>query len=148
MIVQVDFYHLAASPLDRVLPRLAERVVADGGRLLVVAEDARLLGRLDERLWSHAADSFLPHGRAGRDGEADQPVLLSDRPEPANAARNIALVDGRWREEALGFDRCFHLFDDDALADARDAWKALAGREGVERRFWKQDEGGRWTQAA
>ncbi|MBU3078585.1 DNA polymerase III subunit chi [Sphingomonas quercus] len=145
--MQVDFYHLAA-PLDRVLPRIAERVVDGGGRLLVVAGDDALLARLDERLWSYAPESFLPHGRAGADGEADQPVLLSARPEPANGARAIALADGVWREEALGFDRAFHFFDESNVAAARAAWKGLASRDGVERRYWKQDEAGRWTQAA
>ncbi|MES2095529.1 MAG: DNA polymerase III subunit chi, partial [Pseudomonadota bacterium] len=30
--MQVDFYHLTTTPLDRVLPRIAERVVGGGGR--------------------------------------------------------------------------------------------------------------------
>ena len=145
--MQVDFYQLSA-PLERVLPRIAERVVEGGGRLLVVAADEALLARLDERLWSYAPESFLPHGRAGADGEADQPVLLSDRAEAGNGARAVALADGVWREEALGFDRAFHFFDEGNVAAARAAWKGLAGREGVERRYWKQDEAGRWTQAA
>ncbi len=28
--MQVDFYHLTMAPLDRVLPRIAERVVSGG----------------------------------------------------------------------------------------------------------------------
>ncbi len=138
----VDFYHLAASPLERVLPSIAEKVVAGGERLLVVAEPG-LLARLDELLWSYARDSFLPHGR---DRAETQPILLAAEPEAANGATNIALADGRWRDEALGFARAFYFFDEGARDSARDAWRSLKGRAEVEARYWKQDERGKWVQ--
>jgi len=34
------------------------------------------------------------------------------------------------------------------IAEARAAWKALADRDGIERRYWKQNDEGRWEQAA
>ncbi|RIA45859.1 DNA polymerase III chi subunit [Hephaestia caeni] len=145
--MQVDFYHLTATPLDRVLPRLAERVVADGGRLLIVVEDARLPA-LDRLLWTYKAESFLPHACAGGDRDAAQPILLAAAPDAANGARNILLADGVWREEALGFDRAFHLFDEERIREARLTWKSLATRDGIDRRYWKQDDSGRWEQAA
>jgi DNA polymerase-3 subunit chi len=138
--VIVDFYHLTSSPLERVLPTICEKVLAGGGRLLVVAEEG-LIASLDEQLWTYAPDSFLPHGR---DGE-EQPVLLSNAPVAANGARNIALADGVWREEALGYDRAFYFFGSDSLDGARGAWRALKGRNGVESRYWKQADG-RWVQ--
>jgi len=36
------------------------------------------------------------------------------------------------------------LFDDATLEAARLAWKLLAGREGVERRYWAR-EGSKWV---
>ena len=138
----VDFYHLTASPLERVLPSIAEKVVAGGERLLVVAAPDQL-ARLDELLWSYARDSFLPHGRERAES---QPVLLSDGPEAANGASNIAMADGRWRDEALGFARAFYFFDDGGRDSARDAWRALTGKAEVEARYWKQDERGKWVQ--
>jgi DNA polymerase-3 subunit chi len=138
----VDFYHLTASPLERVLPSIAEKVVGQSERLLVVAEPD-LLARLDEILWSYAKDSFLPHGR---DRPQSQPVLLSFDTEPANGATNIALADGRWRDEALGFARAFYFFDNDGREAAREAWRALKDKAEVEARYWKQDERGKWVQ--
>jgi DNA polymerase III subunit chi len=146
--VQVDFYHLVASPLERVLPRIAERVVAGGGRLVVVAADEGQRATLDRLLWTYAPDSFLPHAQAGGERDGDQPILIAPDVAAPNSARNVALVDGVWRDEALTFDRAFHFFDGDSVGGARAAWKALADREGVERRYWKQDDNGRWTQAA
>ncbi|MET1110973.1 MAG: DNA polymerase III subunit chi [Allosphingosinicella sp.] len=138
----VDFYHLTASPLERVLPSIAEKVVAGGERLLVVA-GPDLLASLDEQLWSYAKDSFLPHGREGAES---QPVFLSEKPEAANGATNVALADGRWRDEALGFARTFYFFDNVSRESAREAWRALKGRPEVEARYWKQDERGKWVQ--
>jgi DNA polymerase-3 subunit chi len=144
--VQVDFYHLTAAPLERVLPRIAERVIEGGGRLLLVSGDAGLAERLDQHLWTYSPESFLPHGRAGEDDEGDQPVLISSTVDAANGARNVALADGVWRGEALDFDRAFYFFDGESIAGARAAWRELAGREGVTPRYWKQDEDGKWRQ--
>ena len=146
--MQVDFYHLTATPLDRALPQIAEKVLASGGRLLLVAENEAQRTQLDKLLWAYNAESFLPHACAGGERDADQPILLAETAEPANGARNIALADGVWRDAALAFDRAFHFFDGERIAEARIAWKALADRDGVERRYWKQNDAGRWEQAA
>lgn len=146
--LQVDFYHLTATSVERALPRIAERVVAAGGRLLVVAEGEQQRTSLDRQLWVYAADSFLPHAQTGSEADADQPVLIATTTDAVNGARFVALVDGIWRDEALAFDRAFHFFGDDEVVAARAAWRPLAEREGVERRYWKQDEDGRWIQAA
>lgn len=146
--MQVDFYHLTRAPLERVLPQIAEKVLAGGGRLLIVSDDAGQRTRLDQLLWSHAPESFLPHAQAGGEEDAAQPVLIGAAVEAANGACNIALADGIWREEALGFDRAFHFFDEERIAEARAAWRGLGDRPDVERRYWKQNEAGRWEQAA
>jgi DNA polymerase-3 subunit chi len=146
--MQVDFYHLTATPLDRALPQIAEKVVATGGRLLIVAQSEDQRTALDRLLWVHTPDSFLPHAQAGGDTDTDQPILIAPDVQPANGARHIAIVDGVWRDEALAFDRAFHFFDDEAIREARLAWKALAERDDVERRYWKQTESGRWEKAA
>ena len=146
--LQLDFYHLTTTPLDRALPQIAEKVLAGGGRLLIVAESAVQRAALDRLLWTYSPESFLPHAEAGGERDAEQPVLLSEAADAANGARNIALADGIWRDAALGFDRAFHFFDADRIVEARAAWKTLATRDDVERRYWKQNEAGRWEQAA
>ncbi|MEO5494918.1 MAG: DNA polymerase III subunit chi [Sphingomonas sp.] len=146
--MQVDFYHLTVTPLERALPSIAQRVVGGGGRLLIVSSDETQRGAIDRLLWSYAPESFLPHAQAGGEDDASQPVLIAAEIAPANEAANVALIDGEWRDEALGFERAFHFFDADRIQDARAAWKALADRDGVERRYWKQDDAGKWEQAA
>jgi DNA polymerase-3 subunit chi len=142
--VQVDFYRIGGA-VAPVLASIAGRVLAGGGRLLVVADDA-IAADLDAALWAVSPASFLPHGRAtAADPGADQPVLIADACEsPANGARHIALADGAWRDGALGFDRAFHLFGEEAVPAAREAWRGLGRIDGVVRNFWSQDEDGRW----
>jgi DNA polymerase-3 subunit chi len=145
--MQVDFYQLGGTPAEQVIASLAEKVLANDGRLLVVAADEAFLTRLDRMLWDQGPASFLPHGLAGGTDDARQPILLSISPDAPNLARNMLIADGEWRDAALTYDRSFYLFDTDTLEGARLAWKLLAGREGVDRRYWAQ-ENGRWANKA
>jgi DNA polymerase-3 subunit chi len=143
--VQVDFYQLGGSSSEQVIASIAEKLLAQESRLLIVAEDEGLLARLDRMLWDQGKASFLPHGLSGGADDARQPILLSTSPDAPNLARNILIADGQWRDAALAYDRTFYLFDAAALEGARLAWKLLAGREGVERRYWAQEQG-KWVQ--
>jgi DNA polymerase-3 subunit chi len=145
--VQVDFYQLAGTPPEQVIASLAQKVLAADGRLLVIADDEPFLAKLDRMLWDEGASSFIPHGLAGGPDDARQPVLLSTSPDAPNQARNMLIADGAWREAALTYDRSFYLFDNSTLEAARLAWKLLAGRDGVDRRYWAQADG-RWKQQA
>ena len=142
--MQVDFYQLTRDPAEKVLPPIAQRVLDGGGRLLIVGDSAQL-GTISAALWNAKPDSFLAHAIAGQGDDAHQPILLSSEPVAANLAKFIALADGIWRAEALEFDRAFYLFPPNATDNARTAWRALGDKEGVERRYWKQD-GGKWVQ--
>jgi DNA polymerase-3 subunit chi len=145
--VQVDFYQLAGTALEGVIASIAEKILAGDGRLLVVADDEALLGRLDRVLWDQGTTGFLPHGVAGGSDDSRQPILLSTSLDAPNQARNMLIADGVWREAALTYDRSFYLFDESTLESARLAWKLLADREGVERRYWAQ-ENGKWVKKA
>jgi DNA polymerase-3 subunit chi len=142
--MQVDFYQLGGGPAEQVIASIAEKILAQNARLLVVASDEGALARLDRQLWDQAPASFLPHGISGGSNDARQPILLSTSPDAPNLARNMLIADGEWRDAALAYDRAFYLFDGDTLDGARLAWKLLAGREGIERRYWAQ-EGDKWV---
>ena len=142
--MQMDFYQLGGTPPEQVIASIADKILAQDGRLLIVASDEGALARLDRQLWDQGAASFLPHGIAGGTDDARQPILLSTSPDAPNLARNLLIADGEWRDAALAYDRAFYLFDGVTLEGARLAWKLLAGREGVERRYWAQEDG-KWV---
>ena len=147
-MARVDFYRLTRDPVERVLPAIATRILDGGSRLLVVAAAAMQRQAIDEALWTLQPASFLPHGAAGSPDEAIEPILLSGALDsaPPNGARLVALADGEWRDEALGFDRSFLMFDNSRIDDARTLWRTLAARDDIDNRFWKQDENGRWSE--
>lgn len=143
--MQVDFYQLTRDPAEQVIPAISQKILDDGGRLLVVGSDESQLDKLSGALWIAKPESFIAHEKAGAGSDALQPVLLSIDAIAANGARMIALADGVWREQALQFDRAFYLFPPDKTDNARAAWRALADKQEVERLYWKQD-GGKWRQ--
>src|SRR3546814_15799195 len=51
-VPRVDFYRLTRDPVERVLPALATRILANGDRLLVVAASALQRQTIDEALRS------------------------------------------------------------------------------------------------
>ena len=138
--MRADFYYLTRVPLAKALPSIAERIVANGERLVIVAEDDKLLTKIDALLWSYKPESFLPHGREG-----EQPILLKADVD-GSPAQNIALIDGVWRGAALNFARAFYFFDTQTIDAARSAWRGLAERSEVERHYWKQDDAGKWVE--
>jgi DNA polymerase-3 subunit chi len=143
--MRVDFYQLSRDPAEGVLPVIARNSLKAGERLLVVSADNDQLGRISEALWSRTADAFLAHGFAGEAHDARQPVLLANDVAPGNGARFLAIADGIWRDGDPPFARTFYIFDEVTLQPARACWRMLGQREGIERRFWKQ-QGGKWVE--
>jgi DNA polymerase III subunit chi len=140
--MRVDFYQLSRDPVEAALPQIARASLKAGERLLVVSADEAQRGRISEGLWT-LKESFLAHGQAGGPHDARQPILLNDGLAAINGARFVVLADGVWREG--DFARIFYMFDAATLLPARDCWRMLGMREGVERHFWKQD-GGKWEE--
>lgn len=150
-MIEVGFYHLTRTALPEALARLLERTLQAGQRALVLCPDEARLKALDAALWACAEPVWLPHGTAA-DGDADlQPVWLDIRPDPANGARFLFLVDGVdfWSTETADFERVFDLFDGndpDRVTAARTRWRA-AKEFGHTLTYWKQGARG-WEKGA
>ena len=143
---RIDFYQLGAGDrAEAALPLIARNTLNTGERLLIVSADADQLSRIGNALWAHGPGSFLANGFAGEGNEARQPILLSGEIAAANGARFMAIADGLWRNAEKAFDRTFFVFDDATLQAARDCWRMLGTRAGVERRFWKREDG-KWRE--
>jgi len=147
-VAEIGFYHLLTMPLDRALPKLLERAVAGGERVVVVAGSEERVEHLNNLLWTYDEASFLAHGSA-RDGDAArQPVWLAAADENPNGAKWVMLVDGA-RADLARYGRCFDIFDGndpDAVAAARRRWsEAKAGGHSLT--YWQQTDKG-WEKKA
>ena len=144
--MKIDFWQLSRDPAEKVVALIAQRVLDAGDRLLVVSADDEQRGSISRALWKAGPESFLANGEAGAKGAASQPILLSSETEAANGASHVIYADGTFRD-AAGFDRAFLLFDDNTVQAARDVWRALDGKDDLERAFFRQD-GGKWVKVA
>ena len=150
MTSEVGFYHCTRAPAAEVAVRLAARAHAGGARMLLLAEEAAL-EHLDRLLWTADPESFLPHAIAGRQDDAMQPLLLAPHgaaplAAAGNGARFLLLLETGLPAGFEGYARVFNLFADGGSAhhQARADWKALAGRDDVQRSYWQQREEGGW----
>ncbi len=143
---RVDFYQLSRDPVDVTVARLARKVLQAGERLVVVSDDETQRAHLSKVLWEQGGATFLANGVAGGPHDARQPILLSAGCEAPNEARIAMLADGRWRDEALAFDRVLLMFDAGQRDAAADLWRRFAGDEGIDNRINKQDENGSWRE--
>ncbi|EMD84368.1 DNA polymerase III chi subunit [Pacificimonas flava] len=143
--VEVGFYHCTRAAPLAVLPRLVQKAAEAGFRVLIQSDDPAVRDAVDGALWTFEADSFLPHGLAGGEHDAEQPVLIAEGFDPANGARIALAIGGGLPPADAGFERILYLFDgndNDALSRARRHWKALSARDGVTPVYWQQAERG------
>ncbi|CAH0250536.1 DNA polymerase III subunit chi [Roseomonas sp. CECT 9278] len=144
-MTRIGFYHLTRTPLVQALPRLLGRVLASGGRAFVLSSEAERVAALDAALWTATDPDWLPHGLAGGEHDALQPILLgtADAP-PGNGARFLLLVDGAESARLAEYDRVLDLFDggdEAAVAAARARWsKAKAAGHALT--YWQQGQAG------
>ncbi len=150
---RVDFYHLQQQTLEQVLPKLLEKAYKTKQNIVVKVGNDERVEFLNSQLWTFDDTSFIPHG-SRKDGFGEQqPIWLTAGEDTPNQATMMFLVDGATDSlENLGkFERVFNIFDGNspsAVDQARQFWKDLKAAENMEVFYWKQDENGRWTQAA
>jgi DNA polymerase-3 subunit chi len=146
---EIGFYHLLSTPLERALPRLVERALAQGRHIVIRAASAERVEHLNALLWSYDEASFLPHGSARDGNPAAHPVWLSDRAENPNGATILFLVDGVEADDLAEFNRCIDMFDGNdpmAVEAARRRWRQ-AQTAGHTLTYWQQTEAG-WEKKA
>lgn len=149
-MTEIRFYHLETKTLEQVLPAMLQMSLQRGWKVVVQAGTEERVEALSGALWTHADDSFIPHGSAADGFAGSQPVWLTAGADTPNGAKVRFFVDGAELIEPEGLDLAVIIFDgrdDGAVDSARQAWKAFRGA-GHEISYWQQDEQGRWQNRA
>ncbi|MGE0045152.1 MAG: DNA polymerase III subunit chi [Hyphomonadaceae bacterium] len=147
--MELWFYHLEKSELEKALPPLLEKCLQRGWRALVRGGEAERLAQLDDALWTWRDDSFLAHARDDQHAER-QPIVLTQKGGNPNGAKALFLIDGAEPGDLDGFERACLIFDgrdEAALASARERWKK-AKEAGYEVSYWRESAGGKWEKQA
>jgi len=143
-LAEIGFYHLLSTPLERALPKLLERALSQGYRVVVRVASSERVEHLNTALWTYEEASFLPHGSARDGNAATQPIWLTDRDENPNGAAMLVLVDGAEAADGLSFERRADLFDGNdagAVEAARGRWRR-AREAGHTLTYWQQTRSG------
>lgn len=147
---EVSLYHLTTHPLEKVLPKILEKVYGGGLRALVVTNTVDHMQALNASLWTYSSGAFLPHGMEGNklDDPKDNPVWLTLEPNNKNNATVLVLTGGRSVGDLSGYTRCVDIFDGNdpaALASAQERHQHYQ-QSGHQVVYWKQSLNGNWDQ--
>ena len=151
MLNQIDFYHLKNDNFVTPAISIAQKVLVNSAKLLILAPENKL-SDLSVRLWSDKTDSFLAHGIDNDDVSDFATIWLSSstKKNPISAD-HIILTSGLSIDDISSFKRVFNLFDGSsqtATEQARNQWRTWSSnREHLCRYFTQTDSGG-WQYTA
>ncbi|WP_225027313.1 DNA polymerase III subunit chi [Xinfangfangia pollutisoli] len=142
----VVFMQLTRSTVEETVLLQAGRALKQGWRVMLRAARPEQLARLDDWLWLHPEDGFLPHGREDAPQAEAQPLLLG-LGAPVNGAQAVLLLGGLAvdPDEARRMERIWLLFEGEdpaQLQAARAQWKAVTAA-GLTAQY-HSEESGRW----
>lgn len=146
--MEVAFYQLTTTPLEKALPKLLEKAYASNQRSVVLTDSQERLEMLNSVLWTYSTNAFLPHGSATDSPETHsrQPIWLTTKIENPNQANLIISTSGTVIDPSLGFDRCLDIFDGnipDLLIKADERLKHYQNL-GIACVYWRQNMQGAW----
>lgn len=145
-MTDIQFYHLTSTPIERALPRLLEKAMSGGFRVLVRAGSEEKSELLNRTLWTFNPDSFLPHGSAADPFPEQQPIYLTAGEEIPNQPNLVVAAHGASIEQPERFERILDLFDGQdvqAVEAARIRW-AQYKQQGHSIGYNRQTPAGGW----
>jgi len=144
-MTKIGFYHLTATPLDKALPKLLEKILSSDMRAIVLVNSAEQIEQINRLLWIYNPHGFLPHGTKEDGYEKYQPIYITDKQENPNNANVVVLPYLLKTNFINDFERCLLLFDgNNDVEQARSLWKEYKTDE-HDLKYWKQTEQGSWT---
>jgi DNA polymerase III subunit chi len=142
----IQFYHLLSTSRERAVPKLMEKALSAGNRIVILSSSEAQLKTMSDALWSNDPASFLPHG-SRRDGRAEeQPIFLTLADENPNGADILCILDGSSPDSLTSYVKVLDVFDgsnEDDVAAARKRWAAYKA-QGLALQYVKQQPGGGW----
>jgi DNA polymerase-3 subunit chi len=146
MMTTIQFYHLLSTTRERAVPKLMEKALKSGSRVVMLTGNDSILKTMSDALWTSDPASFLPHGSA-RDGHtAEQPIYLTTTNENPNGAEILCVLDGSLPESVKSYTKLLDVFDgskEDEVAAARSRWSHYKS-QGYALQYVKQQPGGSW----
>ncbi len=143
---EVSFYRISATPIERALPKLLEKILQQNYSCLIKFEDNALMEELNSKLWSIGRKTFIPHGSINDKNPELQPVLLTTGAENLNSANLLITIGKSNFPESQVFGKVLHLFEDtsEEISWAREVYKTWQDA-GYNINYFIQDSAGNWS---
>lgn len=146
MTTTIQFYHLLSTSRERAVPKLMEKALSSGAKVVMFASADAPLKTMSDALWTVDPASFLPHG-SRRDGYvSEQPIYLTSTEENPNDAEILCILDGSSPASITHYSKVLDVFDgsrEDEVASARARWASYKS-QGFALQYVKQQPGGGW----
>ena len=121
----IQFYHLLSTSRERAVPKLMQKALSSGSRVVIRMKSDAGIKAMSDALWTNDPAGFLPHGTV-RDGAPEsQPIFLTVADENPNGADILCVLDGGTSESLATYKKVLDVFDgsrDDEVAAARARW--------------------------
>jgi len=138
--MQIVGYHHSISPLEKVLPKLLEKVLAAGQKAVVMVSSEEQLKTIDTFLWTYSKSELIPHGSIEDGNPLLQPVWLTCIEENPNQA-NILVIIGNLRPINISIFEKVLILSPEWSSDMTE-WAASKGKLTV----WAEKLAGGWEQ--
>ncbi|MBS0186159.1 MAG: DNA polymerase III subunit chi [Proteobacteria bacterium] len=144
--LEVRFYHLTTTPLEKALPKLLEKIISQGHRILILTDSEDQTESIAIQLWTYSPLSFLPHGTHKDGFEKDQPIFLTSLEENPNNADILIILNGKHPKFIETFTHCFYVFEDmenTKKLSAVEQWENYQ-KQPYLLSYWMQKKDGSW----
>jgi DNA polymerase-3 subunit chi len=146
--MQVTFYELIATTLEKTLPKILEKVY-EGGLKAVVRVEEELFKTIDSGMWTYATMGFLPHGSRNDPVEflPHQPIwLTTGEDNPISATVLVITTQNYAADSSSVFERLVDIYDGNDIIRVQKATERMTEYKanGYEVVLWKQTLKGAW----
>jgi|GEM_PF-1257962 len=145
--MQVTFYKLIATSLEKTLPKILEKVYESNMKAVVRIESEERLKSIDSCMWTYTTMGFLPHGSNTdpKEFHQHQPIwLTTNNDNPINAT--VLVITTQEYATDSNYERILDIYD------GNDSTSVAKAKERMEKyqhagntiAAWKQNLKGAW----
>ena len=146
-MLRIGFYQLGGNSVNDAVLMLVQKARGTGKKMLIFCPNPAAVA-IDDALWSHDQNSWLPHGLDAAPGaELSSVWVCSDMTSNPIDAHYVMLLYGSEPNSWAGFERGFVVFDgksDTQLKQARSQWQKWKSQSETELAYFAQTVGGSW----
>ena len=145
--MQVTFYELIATSLEKTLPRILEKVYESGLKAVVRTENAERLKAIDSAMWTYTTMGFLPHGTNKDPIEflPHQPIWITTGDDNPISATVLVVTTQVYATDS-NYERLLDVYDGNDKENVQNAIERMEKyrQDDHEVIWWKQSIKGSW----